>query len=732
MARSPTPTGDDLLASLADPSDGPEIPQHLREILDRLPREPGVYLMKDKKDRVVYVGKAASLRARVGSYFKRGGDGRAFIALLGRLLGDIETVVTNNEKEALLLENNLIKQHQPRFNVKLVDDKNYLVLRLDPRKRYPRLEVVRNIGKDGARYFGPYHSATSCRATLAVVNRHFKLRTCTDSVLGSRKRPCLQYQIKRCDAPCVYPIPDEEYAKQVQDVSLFLDAKDDELVDRLQERMKDAAKAMEYEVAASVRDQLHALGKTLEAQRVVSADLRDQDVLGMFRQGDAVEMVVLHVRHGKLLGRRNFSLAGQEFPTDEVLSSFISVYYDLGNAIPDEVLLPAEILDAKLKSEWLTERRGRKVEVMLPQRGDRRRLVELAEKNAASSFVSRRNKAEDAEAALAKLQSRLSLRRVPHRIECFDISHIQGTSTVASMVVFLDGEPAKEEYRTFKVKSATNDDFASMYEVLSRRFRRARAGETAWAEPDLLVIDGGKGQLSSALAALRDAQIDLGMNGMDVVAIAKEREEAEVEAEVVTTAADPATPGADPAIPGPTPAPRTGKSSRGIRTSTAKQKQPDRVFTARAKDPIRLRPNSAELFVLSRIRDEAHRFAVTFHKKLRRGTTLHSSLEDVPGVGPQRRRQLLRTFGSLKKVKEATIEELARAPGMTLAAAQAVARYLGNPAVAAVGAAAHVAAPASAQDAEIPEAAEDAAAAELEELGADLGDDDAGDAGATG
>ena len=690
MARSPTPTGDDPQA--LTPDDGPEVPPHLREILDRLPREPGVYLMKDKKDRIVYVGKAASLRARVGSYFKRGGDGRAFIALLGRLLGDIETVVTNNEKEALLLENNLIKQHQPRFNVKLVDDKNYLVLRLDPRKRYPRLEVVRNIGKDGARYFGPYHSATSCRATLAVVNRHFKLRTCTDSVLNSRKRPCLQYQIKRCDAPCVYPIPDEEYAKQVQDVSLFLEAKDDELVERLQERMKSAAQAMEYEVAASVRDQLHALGKTLEAQRVVSVDLRDQDVLGMYRQGDAVEMVVLHVRHGKLLGRRNFSLSGQEFPTDEVLSSFISVYYDLGNAIPDEVLLPAEIVDAKLKSEWLSERRARKVEVMVPQRGDRRRLVELAEKNAASSFVSRRNKSEDAEAALAKLQSRLSLRRVPHRIECFDISHIQGTSTVASMVVFLDGEPAKEEYRTYKVKSATNDDFASMYEVLSRRFRRARAGEAAWVEPDLLVIDGGKGQLSAALAALRDARIDLGMNGMDVVAIAKEREEGV-------------------ALP-------DAAAAKGERTSASKQKQPDRVFTARAKDPIKLRPNSAELFILSRIRDEAHRFAVTFHKKLRRGRTLHSSLEDVPGVGPQRRRQLLRTFGSLKKVKEASVEELARAPGMTLAAAEAVVRYLGGAVVPDVAAGA-----AGAEGVEAAEGAdrlEDAAGAELAALGAEL------------
>jgi excinuclease ABC subunit C len=548
-------------------------------------------------------------------------------------------VVTNNEKEALLLENNLIKQHQPRFNVKLVDDKNYLVLRLDPKARYPRLEVTRRIGSDGAKYFGPYHSATSCRATLQVVNRHFKLRTCTDHVLNSRRRPCLQYQIKRCDAPCVYPVPEEEYGKQVQDVALFLEGKDQELIARLQARMNAASAATEYEVAAAVRDQLRALEKTLEEQRVVSAELRDQDVFGLHREGVAVEMVVMNIRNGKLLGRRNFSFGGQEFPTEEVLSSFVSLYYDLGAFIPDEVLLPLPVEDAAVKAEWLTEKRGKtKVEVLAPQRGARRKLVELAQKNAASSFVTRRNKAEDAEAGLRKLQDRLSLKRLPRRIECFDISHIQGTATVGSMVVFLDGEAAKGEYRTFKVKTASNDDFASMYEVLSRRFRRGKTAEPnpahkGWVVPDLLVIDGGKGQLSTALAALRDAQVDVGMNGLDVVGLAKERED------------------------------------------QAGEKQPDRVFLARAKDPIKLRANSAELFLLMRVRDEAHRFAVTFHKKLRRRRTLRSALEDVPGVGQRRKRELLRAFGSLKKVRSASAEELARAPGMTLAAAEAVVRY---------------------------------------------------------
>jgi excinuclease ABC subunit C len=635
----------------------------LREVLDRIPAEPGVYLMKDKKGRVVYVGKAASLRQRVRSYFTRSGDARAFVALLGRMLGDIETVVTNNEKEALLLENNLIKQHQPRFNVKLVDDKNYLVLRLDTAARYPRLEVVRRLGSDGARYFGPYHSATSCRQTLQVVNRHFKLRTCSDQVLESRARPCLQYQIKRCDAPCVFDVPVEQYADQVRDVCLFLEGKDSELIARLRARMKDAASQQAYEVAASVRDQITSLEKTLTEQRVVSAEQRDQDVVGFHREGGNVEIAVLYLRQGKLLGRRTFSFVGQEFPDEEIVSSFVSLYYDLGSFVPDEVLLPCSIEDAAVKAEWLRERRaqaaegerrgGRAVEVLAPQRGPRARLVELANKNAASSFASRRDRGRDAEESLARLQERLGLKRLPRRIECFDVSHIQGAATVASMVVFTDGEPDKKEYRHFKVKSVTNDDFAAMYEVLARRFRRsvkqAEAGERRWPLPDLLVVDGGKGQLATALAALRDSGVDLGHAGIDVVGLAKE------------------------SVDGRPTHNRDGATRKGGDAATHK---PDRVFLPRLKDPVPLRPNSAELFVLSRIRDEAHRFAVTFHRSLRGRRTLRSALGDVPGVGAKRQRELLRRFGSVRRVAEATVDELAAAPGMTRTAAEAVHRFL--------------------------------------------------------
>ena len=456
----------------------------LAEILERLPTQPGVYLMKDRRGKIVYVGKAANLRARVRQYFQpASGDTRAFVSLLEGIVADIETVVTSNEKEALLLENHLIKQHQPRFNVKLTDDKNYLVLRLDPRAKWPRLEVVRKFANDGARYFGPYHSATACREALRVVNRHFQLRICTDHTLESRKRPCLQYQIKRCLAPCVLPVSADDYAEQARFVGLFLEGKNDELLDDLRVRMKDAAARTAFERAAILRDQVRALESVLESQRIVMDSFVDQDVVGFHREGHAVEVVVLFVRQGKLIGNRAFSFAKQEFPDDEILSSFVGLFYDMQATPPAEVLLPFAIADADVKAEWLAEKREKKVAILIPQRGSRRALTELARKNAASSFVSRRDRGKDSEATLARLQRRLGLAKIPRTIECFDISHVQGTDPVASMVVFEDGEPAKARYRTYRIKRATGgDDFASMYEVLSRRFRRARESTHGWGE----------------------------------------------------------------------------------------------------------------------------------------------------------------------------------------------------------------------------------------------------------
>ncbi|HLK89402.1 MAG TPA: excinuclease ABC subunit UvrC [Polyangia bacterium] len=679
----------------------------LAEILEGLPAAPGVYIMKDARGKPIYIGKAAVLRNRVRQYFQpASGDSRDFVPLLDGIVVDIETVITSNEKEALLLENTLIKRHQPKFNVKLTDDKNFLVLRLDPEGEWPRLEVTRRLGDDGAYYFGPYHSATSCREALRVVNRHFQLRTCTDHVLHNRKRPCLQYQIKRCPAPCVLPVSREAYGDQIRDVRLFLDGKSDELLDRLRARMRDAAGRTEFEVAAEIRDQIKALEVTLEKQRVVSADFVDQDVVGYHRQGIALEVAVMSIRDGQLNGSRTFSFTNQEFPDAELLSSFVGLYYDMGAPPPDEVLLPVEIEDAALKGEWLSEKRAempgrhRKVEVLTPQRGDRKKLVELANKNAASSFATRRNARADVELALGKLQRRLKLARLPRVIECYDVSHLQGFATVASMVVFVDGRPDKSRYRTYKVRAPgaagrtdgrRNDDFASMYEVLSRRFRRAReGGEEAgtWKLPDLIVVDGGKGQLAMALAAARDVGIDTRPGvGLPIVALAKERDVAleeglaEGAAELAAPSPESEVPAASPEATAPAPAapeaspepaaavPAPAKKAARDAESTTK---PDRVFLPHAKDAIPIRNNSAEMFILQQLRDEAHRFAISFHRNRRRRLTLRSALSDIPGIGPGRQRQLLRHFGSIKRVREATVEELAAVGGMTRTSAEAV------------------------------------------------------------
>jgi excinuclease ABC subunit C len=613
------------------------------EFFERIPTAPGVYLMKNRAGQVIYVGKAKHLRNRVRQYFGQTTDTRDFVAtgLLGLFLASVETVVVDNEKEALLLENHLIKEHQPRFNVKLRDDKQYLVLRIDPRTRFPRVEAVRNIRDDGARYFGPYHTATSCRETLRLLNRHFQLRTCTDHVLATRTRPCLQYQIRRCPGPCVYPIDEGEYGLQVEDVMMFLEGKDDELVVRLRGRMSERSEREDFETAARLRDSIGAVEKVLARQNIVQEDFVDQDVFGLWREADTVEVVVLFIRAGKLVGRRSFREREQELPDAQVVAEAIQRYYDSGTVIPDEVVVPVELEDGELLAEWLSGLRGRRVKVMTPRRGQRARLVALADKNAAASAAAREGKAEDTRAALTKLQSRLGLKRLPRRIECFDIAHIQGAATVASMVTFVDGEPARALYRKFKVKSATNDDFASMYEVLSRRFRRALAApsgeepdDSPWSAPDLLVIDGGKGQLSTALAALGDLGIELGRaDSMDVIGLAKERDD------------------------------------------MAGQSHPDRVFLRHAKDPIVLRPNTTELFLLARIRDEAHRFANTFHRDRRRRAALRSALDDIPGIGAVRRRMLLRHFGSLRGIRQASVDELTRVGGMSRSAAEAVRRF---------------------------------------------------------
>ena len=609
----------------------------LEEKLERLPAAPGVYLMKDSRGEVIYVGKAVNLRSRVRSYFGRSSDTRAFIPFLESWLADLDTVVVTNEKEALLLENELIKRYQPRFNVLLKDDKNFICLRLDPAAEWPRLEVVRRFKRDGAMYFGPYASASSIRETLRIINRYFQLRTCSDHVLHHRRRPCLLHQIGRCPAPCVYDVSRTEYAESVREVALFLEGKGGELIDALRTRMKGAAQELRFEQAARLRDQLYAIERSLERQKIATTETIDQDVFGSHREADRLVVYVLDVRQGRLNGGQSFPFTGQEFPDEELLGSFVNLYYGEDNVLPDEVLLPLRP-EGGLEplAELLTEKRGRRVRVLVPQRGEKLRLVEMSAANARQALLDQRRSRDELEAVLERLRERLHLSRVPRRMECFDISHFQGATIVASQVAMTEGELDRSRYRRFRIKSVhAQDDFASMYEVVSRRLRR---GREATDLPDLLVIDGGKGQLASARAAMKDLGVSI-----DVVGLAKSRE---IDSDD-----------------------RAAVSARS----------PERVFIPEKKDPIVLPQNSPELFLLMRIRDEAHRFAITYQQKLMRRRNFRSVLEDIPGVGEGRKKALLRAFGSLKRIREASIEELAAEAGLGTTLAERIHAHLHAP-----------------------------------------------------
>ena len=607
----------------------PDDPQRFdfAERVELAPEHPGVYVMKDAAGEVIYVGKAKSLKARLKQYL-HGQDERFFVHFLGAVLGDIEVVLTHSAKEALLLEDQLIKQFQPRYNVKLKDDKRFIHLRIGSRHAYPRLEVVRKPAKDKARYFGPYASASSARATLRQVNRYFKLRTCTDQTFRNRSRPCLEHQIKRCPAPCVLPVPADEYHRHIEDVAMFLDGRRAALIDELRARMMKAAEGEDFEHAAMLRDQWRAVERSLEAQSaVILGSRRDVDAVGLHREGAKVAVAVLRFRSGTLLGARGYALTGQEFPDAEVLAGFCRDYYSLGHEIPDDVLLPVEIDAEDALGEWLTdlrrERGGaeRKVKVAAPSRGTKRRLVGAAIDNAKQVFEDRLRQS-DAQQVLDGLRRKLGLRALPERIECYDISNIQGTDPVASMVVFEQGEPAKKEYRSFKIRSLeTPNDFAMMYEVLTRRFSRGlREGGKL---PDLVVVDGGVGQLKMAVAALSD----LGVHDVDVCGLAKAR---------------------------------TQQSDDDKRS----RRSPERVFLPGKQHPVILKQTSDEVYLLTRLRDEAHRFAITFHRKRRGKRTLKSALDDIPGVGPARRKALLQAFGSVKAMRGKTAAELAVVAGI--------------------------------------------------------------------
>ncbi len=607
------------------------------EKLANLPSRPGVYLMRDEKGKVIYVGKAKDLRARVRAYF-HSPDGRCQVEFLVRRVADIESLVTSSDKEALILENNLIKQYKPRYNIRLKDDKSYLSIKVTTQHPWPRIFTTRKIVKDGNRYFGPFSSAVAARETLDIIEKHFLLRNCTEHNFKNRSRPCLQYQIKRCLAPCVLAVSQDEYRERVRQAILFIEGKQSQLLAELKDRMAAKSEALEFEAAAKIRDQIQAVEKTLEKQRMVAHWGSDQDVFGLYREGGFIEVQVLFVRQGKLTGSQSYSLEDLEFPDEEVMGALLTQFYQGHRFIPDEILLPVELEDSAVREEYLRENKGKRVSIFSPQRGDKKELVEMARENARQSFSERHDQDKAREKMLHELQLKLRLRNYPQRIECFDISMLHGAHAVGSMVTFVNGEPDKARYRHYRIRSidasSGGDDFGMMLEVLKRRFTRGKSEEDL---PDLVVVDGGKGQLAMALAAMAE----VGVKGVEAVGLAKMRVQS---------------------------APRSAEIERSE----------ERVFLPGQSNPVILKRNSNALFLLQRVRDEAHRFAITHHKKLRTRQTLFSALDGIPGVGGARKRALLRAFGSIKRIEEATLEELLKVPSMNEKTAREILQSLGS------------------------------------------------------
>ncbi len=589
--------------------------------LDMIPPEPGVYLLKDKGGKVLYVGKAKSLRSRVRAYFRDGGDERFQVRFLMRRVRDFDTLVTRSEKEALILENNLIKQYKPRYNIRLKDDKSYLSAKVT-NHAWPRIMVTRKIIKDGGKYFGPFGSADGLRETIDVIRKVFPLRTCSDAVFKNRARPCLEYQIKRCLGPCCLPVDRDEYGAHLHAATMLLEGKDLELLREMREQMKAHAERLEFEDAARMRDRVRAIEKTVERQTVLHHWGIDQDVFGLYREGGFIEAIVLMVRGGKLTSTHSWDFQDLEFADQDVLADLLTQYYSGARNIPDEVIVPVALEDAEVRAELLTEKRGKKVEFLLPQRGEKLRLLEMAMENARQSFASRRDNELTREKMLDDLRTKLHLKNTPKRMECYDISNLQGTMVVGSQVTFDEGEPRKDLYRRYRIRSFEGqDDFASMYEVLKRRLTRAVAENEF---PDLWVIDGGKGQLNVAVEVLKEFNL---LDQLDVVSLAKQH-----------------------------------VLNDGLAQTVVKSEE--RVFIPNRKDPIVLPKNSTALFLLVRIRDEAHRFAITYNRELRKRARLRSAIDDIDGIGPVKRRALLRHFGSLRRIREATVEDIAQVKGM--------------------------------------------------------------------
>jgi len=596
------------------------------EKIAEFPEKPGVYIMKDKRGRIIYIGKAVSLKNRVRSYFQSPKNLPVKVASMVPKIENIEYIVTDSEVEALILECNLIKFNRPKYNILLRDDKQYPYIKIATSQPFPRLEVVRRVKKDGARYFGPYADVGAMREAIDVINKVFPIRSCKKdlSQVPLKERPCLNYYIKRCLAPCQGSVEQEEYDEMIKNIVMFLEGKQETLIKQLREKMEEEAAKLDFEKAAILRDQISALQKVLEEQKIVSTDMTDQDIIAMARGIDTVCIQVFFVREGKLVEREPFILSNTKgAERKEILTAFVKQFYNNTNFIPKEIIIEEEIDDKITIQEWLYGKKGSKVYISIPKRGEKKKLAEMVAENARIYLEQIENKDEREKLknmqALEELQKYLGLKDIPHRIEAFDISNTQGTESVASMVVFEEGQPKKEDYRKFKIKTVEGpNDFESMREVIFRRFKRAILGDEKFNNlPDLLLIDGGKGQLRYAREALRE----LGLESIFTIGLAKEFEH---------------------------------------------------IFVEGKEEPIVLPEDSEALYLVQRVRDEAHRFAITFHRSLRSKRNLKSALDDIPGIGKARRLALFKTFGSLEGIRQASVEELAGAPGMNKKAAQAV------------------------------------------------------------
>lgn len=608
------------------------VAEYLREQIKNLPINPGVYLFKDAGGGIIYIGKASRLRHRVRSYFSSQQKLTPKTQRMVALIRDIEFFITGSEQEALILELNLVRRHRPHYNVRLKDDKSFPYIKINVAEKWPRIHATRQLIEDGGRYFGPFANARSVKQTLKVIKKIFPLRTCAKNLEKPLPRPCLEYDIGQCNAPCTNSVSSSEYADVVRQTILFLEGKQEKVIKELEAQMHQCSENEHFEQAAALRDQIMAVKGIIEGQQIATRVKGEQDAIAFVQEGDVALVQVFYIRGGKLIGRDSFTLQGTRYETpQQIMTSFVEQFYSSATSIPPLILLQHPIDRLEIVEDWLVSRRCARVQIQSPQRGGKKELVDIVAQNARQALAQAKirhiSSPETLEEAMEELQQKLNLPSLPKRIEGYDISNISGTSATGSMVVFEKGKPAPARYRRFRIKTVAGaDDYAMMEEVIRRRFGHAAKDEnqkeTGWASmPNLILIDGGKGQLGSALEAMREASV----TGMPIIGLAKEREE---------------------------------------------------IFLPHRSQPLVLPATSVALKLLQRVRDEAHRFALGYHHNIRNRRAFASALDDISGIGPRRKRNLIRRFGSVEGIRRASLEELSAAKGISPTLARKIKEHL--------------------------------------------------------